>query len=118
MPLDPLTGRQTFNQGVIFECVGVPGLIDQVMLGAPRGCRIVVVGVCMEHDSIRPMLGINKELNLQFVLGYSPEEFAKTLHNIAEGVVDLEPGTQTATAVPETILELPAPGQQPSPIVQ
>ena len=28
----------------------------------------MVVGVCMERDTIQPMLGINKELNVQFVL--------------------------------------------------
>ena len=66
----------------------------------------------MEHDSIRPMLGINKELNLQFVLGYSPEEFAKTLHNIAEGVVDLEPlvtGKVGINGVAEAFEELASP---------
>ena len=45
----------------------------------------------MESDQIRPLVGINKELNLQFVLGYKPEEFAETLHNIAEGYVDVAP---------------------------
>ena len=39
----------------------------------------------MQQDHLRPMLGITKELNLQFVLGYTPEEFAATLDNIAEG---------------------------------
>lgn len=34
----------------------------------PHDTRIVVAGVCMEHDRIRPMLAINKELSLQFVL--------------------------------------------------
>ena len=61
---------------LIFECVGVPGLIQQTFEGAPRDARIVVVGVCMEPDRIEPMFGIVKELNLQFVLGYTPEEFA------------------------------------------
>jgi len=37
------------------------------------------------------MFGINKELNLQFVLGYTREEFAVTLRNIAEGKVPVEP---------------------------
>ncbi len=82
MPIDPLTSQQTYRQGVFFECVGIPGVIDQMMVGAPRGGRIVVVGVCMEHDHLRPLIGINKELNLQFVLGYTPEEFAETLHSI------------------------------------
>ena len=54
---------------------------------APRGSRIVVVGVCMEADTIYPMLGITKELNLQFVLGYTQDEFAATLHHIAEGAI-------------------------------
>src|ERR1700732_3878175 len=73
---------------LIFECVGIPGLIQQVFEGAPRDARIVVVGVCMEPDRAEPMLGIMKELNVQYVLGYTPEEFAHSLRLIAEGEVD------------------------------
>ena len=73
---------------IIFECVGVPGLLQQVFEGAPRDARIVVVGVCMESDKSEPMLGIMKELNVQYVLGYTPEEFAASLRLIAEGEVD------------------------------
>jgi threonine dehydrogenase-like Zn-dependent dehydrogenase len=76
---------------VIFECVGVPGVLDQVMAAAPRGSRIVVVGVCMESDTIHPMLGISKELNLQFVLGYTQDEFAATLGHIAAGAIPVAP---------------------------
>jgi threonine dehydrogenase-like Zn-dependent dehydrogenase len=72
---------------LIFECVGVPGLIQQVFEGAPRDARIVVVGVCMETDRTEPMLGIMKELNVQYVLGYTPDEFARSLRLIAEGEV-------------------------------
>jgi threonine dehydrogenase-like Zn-dependent dehydrogenase len=73
---------------IIFECVGVPGLLQQVFEGAPRDARIVVVGVCMETDTSEPMLGIMKELNVQYVLGYTPDEFAASLRLIAEGQVD------------------------------
>ncbi|MCA6121098.1 zinc-binding dehydrogenase [Bradyrhizobium sp. WSM 1704] len=73
---------------LIFECVGVPGVLQQVFEGAPRDARIVVVGVCMETDRSEPMLGILKELNVQYVLGYTPEEFAYSLRLIAEGQVD------------------------------
>lgn len=90
MPVEPFSG-QSFREGVFFECVGIPGVLDQIMAGAKKGCRIVVVGVCMEADQIRPLVGINKELNLQFVLAYTPEEFAETLRNIAEGFVDVAP---------------------------
>lgn len=89
--VNPLSGERMLPPGVFFECVGVPGVIDQMMAGAQRGCRFVVVGVCMEQDHIRPLLAVSKELNLQFVLGYTPDEFAATLHHIAEGALPVEP---------------------------
>jgi threonine dehydrogenase-like Zn-dependent dehydrogenase len=73
---------------LIFECVGVPGLLQQVFEGAPRDARIVMVGVCMETDRSEPMLGILKELNVQYVLGYTPDEFASSLRLLAEGEVE------------------------------
>jgi threonine dehydrogenase-like Zn-dependent dehydrogenase len=73
---------------LIFECVGIPGMIQQLFEGAARDARIVVVGVCMETDRSEPMLGIMKELNVQYVLGYTPDEFAASLRLIAEGEVD------------------------------
>src|SRR6202042_1283545 len=73
---------------LIFECVGIPGVLQQVFEGAPRDARVVVVGVCMETDRSEPMLGILKELNVQYVLGYTPDEFAASLHLIADGKVD------------------------------
>lgn len=76
------------KRAVIFECVGVPGLIQQVFEQAPRDARIIVAGVCMEPDTIEPMFAIFKELSLQFVLAYTPEEFSRSLHLLAEGKVD------------------------------
>jgi len=76
------------RRAVIFECVGVPGLLQQVFEAAPRDARIVVAGVCMEPDRIEPFFGIVKELSLQFVLGYTPEEFARCLRLLADGEVD------------------------------
>lgn len=91
MAPNPLTGGPTYRPGVYFECVGVPGVIEAMMNGAQRGSRIVVVGVCMEQDQFRPFVGINKELGVQFVLGYTPEEFSRTLDDIAEGRINVEP---------------------------
>lgn len=76
---------------VVFECVGVPGVLDQLMGNAPRGTRIIVVGVCMEPDTIHPMLGISKELAFQFVLGYTAAEFEETLGLIASGGIPTAP---------------------------
>jgi threonine dehydrogenase-like Zn-dependent dehydrogenase len=90
-PLPPWLPGPALRPAVIFECVGVPGMIDAVMTAAPANTRLVVVGVCMERDHIEPMLGINKELSIQFVLGYSGEEFRTTLLNLAEGKVNGDP---------------------------
>jgi threonine dehydrogenase-like Zn-dependent dehydrogenase len=79
------------RSAVIFECVGVPGMLAEIVKQAPVGARVVVVGVCMEDDRIKPMLAISKEINLQFVLGYLPNEFADTLTAIADGKIDVAP---------------------------
>jgi len=76
---------------VVFEAIGVPGIIDGALRSAPHGSRIVVVGVCMQPDRINPFFGISKELKIQFVLGYDPMEFATTLRSIAEGDIDVAP---------------------------
>lgn len=91
LPENPLTGEPTLRPGVFFECVGVPGVIDQMLVGAQRGCRFVVVGVCMQVDQMRPMLAILKEINIQFVLAYTEQEFADTLTRIADGALPVDP---------------------------
>lgn len=76
---------------VAFEAIGVPGILDDVLRCAPARTRVVVVGVCMEDDTVTPFFGIAKELSLQFVLGYDPAEFAGSLRSIAEGEIDVAP---------------------------
>lgn len=76
---------------VVFECVGVPGVIEQIVSTAPLYSRVVVVGVCMQPDRIRPAMAINKELDLRFVLGYTPREFRDALYLLADGKVNAAP---------------------------
>jgi threonine dehydrogenase-like Zn-dependent dehydrogenase len=97
---------------VIYEAVGVPGMIDAAIAAAPRGARLLVVGVCMEVDMIRPMLGIAKEIDIGFALGYTPIEFSGTLQSIAEGELDVEPlitGSVDLEGVPGAFKELANP---------
>jgi len=106
---------------VVFEAVGVPGMIDAAMRMAPRGSRVVVVGVCMQEDRIQPMAGIRGELSLQFVLGYEPDEFAQSLHAIADGTVDLAPiitGTVDLDGVPGAFADLARPDAHAKILVQ
>ncbi len=89
---------------VVFECVGVEGTLRQAMELVDRGGRVVVVGVCMKEDRIYPMVGINKQLTLKFVLGYTPAEYAEVLTALGDGAIDTSPMvTRTVT-----LEELPA----------
>ena len=76
---------------VIFECVGMPGVIESIIDGAPLFSRVVVVGVCVGVDQITPAMALNKEIDLRFVFGYTPLEFRDTLYMLAEGEVDPSP---------------------------
>jgi threonine dehydrogenase-like Zn-dependent dehydrogenase len=76
---------------VIFECVGVPGVISSIIDEAPLLSRVVVVGVCVGPDQFTPFMAINKEIDLRFVLAYSPLEFRDTLHKMGEGEIDPRP---------------------------
>jgi 2-desacetyl-2-hydroxyethyl bacteriochlorophyllide A dehydrogenase len=91
--VDPAQGSpfDTVTPAVVFEAVGVPGIIDDVMRRVAHGTRLVVVGVCMQPDTMHPFFAIAKEINVQFVLAYDPNEFADSLRAIAEGDIDATP---------------------------
>jgi len=91
--LDPAQGSpfDTVTPAVVFEAVGIPGIIDDVMRRARHGTRLVVVGVCMQPDTVHPFFASVKELNVQFVVTYDAKEFADSLRAIAEGDIDVTP---------------------------
>ena len=76
---------------VIFECIGVPGMIQKcVDLSKPFG-RIVVVGVCMVEDTMVPISAIFKEVNIQYVLGYGRPDWRLVLDLLDSGRVNPRP---------------------------
>ena len=94
---------------LIFECVGAPGVVQALALAAPAGTRIVVAGVCMETDHIEPLVLISKEIELRYVLGYTPEEFGASLRNLAEGVTkyaNVITGVVSLDETPDAFLRL------------
>jgi threonine dehydrogenase-like Zn-dependent dehydrogenase len=76
---------------VVFEAIGLPGIIDEVLRDAPPRTRLVVAGVCMERDRLTPLFGIAKELDVRFSFAYDLAEFATTLRLLAEGEIDPTP---------------------------
>jgi 2-desacetyl-2-hydroxyethyl bacteriochlorophyllide A dehydrogenase len=90
---------------VVFECVGAPGMLMQCVGLAPQRGKLIVAGVCMEPDTLLPVMAVVKEIQINFVLGYLKPDFQMTLDMLASGriradamvtdVVDL-PGLPTA----------------------
>ncbi len=91
--IDPAQGSpfDTAKPAVVFDAVGIPGIIDDVLRRARHGTRLVVAGVCMQADTVHPFFAIAKEIHVQFVLAYDAQEFADSLRAIAEGDIDVSP---------------------------
>ena len=87
----PAIGQLPLRPTVAFECVGAPGVIDQIIVGSPPGSRIVVAGLCMTADTFQPAQAVLKELDIRFAVMYTPQEFAETFAHLAAGDFDVAP---------------------------
>lgn len=90
-PPHTVFGQLPLRPTVAFECVGVPGLIQQLIAGVPAGSRIAVAGINMSSDHFEPAQCIVKELDIRFSLFYTLEEFAQTFAHLAAGDFDVAP---------------------------
>ncbi|HTO52937.1 MAG TPA: zinc-binding dehydrogenase [Myxococcota bacterium] len=88
---DPVTVFQRETGGppdVVFECVGVTGLLQQCIgMTRPRG-RVVVVGVCMQPDMIFPALAVIKEVDVRFVVAYQRSDFELAIEMLDRGRIE------------------------------
>jgi (R,R)-butanediol dehydrogenase / meso-butanediol dehydrogenase / diacetyl reductase len=94
---------------VVFECVGVPGLIQQAIEVAAYEATIMVVGVCFEEDRFRPNMAMKRELTLGFSNCYTHEDFAAVLAAMASGALDpsaMHTGTVTLDGLPDAFENL------------
>ena len=90
-PFGPLpeTGNRPAN--LIYENVGRPGMLGQIVAGAPFDGRIVMGGYCMEEEALYVFAAQNKRLNIQFAGGEEPQDMALALRSIDGGTIDVTP---------------------------
>jgi 2-desacetyl-2-hydroxyethyl bacteriochlorophyllide A dehydrogenase len=115
--------RSTGGRGpaVVFEAVGVPGMLRATMRALPSRSELVVVGLCMEPDVIEPTVAISRQLTVRFVLGWTAEEFADSLAGIGSGRFDaaaLVTGRVSLDGTPEAFTALAAPDAHVKVLVQ
>lgn len=87
-PPTAVAGQLLLRPTIGFECTGAPGVLNELIGGAPAGSRISVAGINFGAETIEPAQGIVKELDVRFSLYYSPQEFGQTLAMLASGEID------------------------------
>jgi threonine dehydrogenase-like Zn-dependent dehydrogenase len=73
---------------VIFECVGVPGVIDQIIRQCAYSARIIVPGWCLEPDHMLTVCAHTKALNIQFGCGAMTDDFDRAVRALGDGRID------------------------------
>lgn len=90
-PYAPLPGFGGRSANLIYECVGLPGMLQQIIEAAPFEGRIVMGGYCMEPESLFVFAAQNKRLNVQFACGEEPQDMDLAMRAIADGRIDVRP---------------------------
>jgi len=90
-PYGPIPTLGNRRATVVFECVGVPGVLDQIMRSIGHGARIVVGGWCLEMDHVFTPCAHLKQLNIQFAGGEDQEDLDLALRAISDGKIDISP---------------------------
>jgi (R,R)-butanediol dehydrogenase / meso-butanediol dehydrogenase / diacetyl reductase len=76
---------------VVFECVGLPGMLHQaVELAGLRG-RVVVAGVVFAEDHLPPLVALGKEVTISYSQGYAERDFAAVIDALAGRKIDAAP---------------------------
>ncbi|MGZ3199959.1 MAG: alcohol dehydrogenase catalytic domain-containing protein [Croceibacterium sp.] len=90
-PADPVGSAERALGGkadIVFECVGVPGLIAQAVEQVrPRG-TILLLGLCTKPDTFNSFAMLSKEVRLVTSAFFTVPEYRASLDALAEGAIE------------------------------
>ena len=112
-PYAPLPDFGNRAVNLIYECVGLPGMLAQIIAAAPFDGRIVMGGYCMEEEKLFSFVAQNKRLNVQFAGGEEPQDMETALRGIGDGSIDVQPwlGARIGlSGVAQAMAEMSGPG--------
>jgi (R,R)-butanediol dehydrogenase/meso-butanediol dehydrogenase/diacetyl reductase len=113
-----ITGRPP---EIVFECIGVKSTLGAAINMVGRHGQIVVIGVCLEADSIFPLSCVMKEVQINFALAYTRAEFQQTIDAISNGAIDPTPmitDVIDVDQVPDMFVALKRPGARAKVMVE
>ncbi|HKT00068.1 MAG TPA: zinc-binding dehydrogenase [Rugosimonospora sp.] len=76
---------------VVFECVGVPGVLDSVIRGCVRGTRIFSMGGPPQGDLLHTLTAKRKGVSIQFGGGPSVEHWDEAFAAVCSARLDVRP---------------------------
>jgi (R,R)-butanediol dehydrogenase / meso-butanediol dehydrogenase / diacetyl reductase len=74
----------------VFECVGLPGMVQAAIDATTTRGRAVIVGVCVTPDTVVPVLALLKEVEVRFAVYYRGNEFAAAAALLESGGIDVD----------------------------
>ena len=89
---------------IVFECVGLPGLIAQAVDQVRIKGTVLILGLCSRPDSFIPFVALSKEVRLQTSAFFKRQEYETALDALDSGAAEprlLVTETVTLDAVPE-----------------
>lgn len=90
-PVDPIGSAERALGGkadIVFECVGVPGLIEQAVSQVkPRG-TILLLGLCTKPDTFNSFAMLSKEVRLVTSAFFTRQEYEEALDALNAGAAE------------------------------
>jgi threonine dehydrogenase-like Zn-dependent dehydrogenase len=90
-PVRDMMGLLDLPGCVVFECVGIPGVLDSIFKGCERGTRIFSAGGPPQGDELHTMVAKRKGLNIQFGGGPSMTHWNEAFDEVCSGRLDVRP---------------------------
>jgi (R,R)-butanediol dehydrogenase/meso-butanediol dehydrogenase/diacetyl reductase len=111
-PADPVGSAERALGGkadIVFECVGIPGLIEQAVKQLRNRGTILLLGLCTRPDTFNSFAMLQKEVKLVTSAFFTRQEYEAALDALAQGAIEprlLITDTIALDAVPEVFESL------------
>jgi (R,R)-butanediol dehydrogenase / meso-butanediol dehydrogenase / diacetyl reductase len=100
-PVKELVKMTGDGPDVVYECIGVPGTIEEAIRYVRKGGRVVIIGACGEPDKFTPIRALQREVDVIFSNGSDPREFQTAMAMLASGRISTDPMITHAIGIEE-----------------
>ena len=90
-PADPVGSAERGLGGkadIVFECVGIPGLIEQAVSQVKNRGTILLLGLCTKPDTFNSFAMLSKEVRLVTSAFFTVPEYEASLEALAQGAIE------------------------------